>query len=152
MSDKNRPGRAEFDWSPTGQTIVFAHARTPRPTIGASADLSLVEIAGGTIRPLAHSPAAESSPLYSPDGSSIAFTVSDDPPTWAGARRVHVVSATGESPRRLADTRDGFGRYSELVGWSAGGDKLYFTEVQGTILKLLALPLDGAARGSQPQP
>ena len=76
---------------------------------------------------------------------------SDDPPTWAGAGRVHVIPPTGGSPRPLAETSDGFGRYSELVGWSADGKKLYFTEVQGTSLKLLALPLRRPARRDQPR-
>jgi NADH:ubiquinone oxidoreductase subunit E len=143
VSDKNRPGRANFDWSPDSHTIVFAHARTPRPDDWPSEDLSLVEVASGTLRPLVRTAAAESSPLYSPDGQSIAFTASNIPPTWAGKRTVQVVPASGGSPRRLADTQDGFGRYSELVGWSEGGDKLYFTEVLGANLKLLALPLDG---------
>jgi dipeptidyl aminopeptidase/acylaminoacyl peptidase len=143
VSDKNRPGRANFDWSPDSHTIVFAHAHTPRPDDWPSEDLSLVEVASGTLRPLVHTAAAESSPLYSPDGQSIAFTASNIPPTWAGTRTVQVVPASGGAPRRLADTQDGFGRYSELVGWSEGGDKLYFTEVLGTNLKLLALPLDG---------
>jgi len=143
VSDKNRPGRAAFDWSPDSRTIVFAHARTPRPDDWPSEDLSLVEVASGTVRPLVHTAAAESSPLYSPDGQSIAFTASDIPPTWAGTRTVQVVPANGGSPRRLADTQDGFGRYSELVGWSADGGKLYFTEIEGTNLKLLTLPLDG---------
>jgi dipeptidyl aminopeptidase/acylaminoacyl peptidase len=54
-----------------------------------------------------------------------------------------VVPAAGGPPQKLADTADGFGRYSEVVGWSADGKKLYFTEAHGTSLRLLALPLDG---------
>jgi dipeptidyl aminopeptidase/acylaminoacyl peptidase len=142
-SDGVRAGRAAFDWSPDSKTIVFSHTRTPRPDDWPSADLSVVDVASATVRPLVHTAAAESSPLYSPDGKSIAYVASDDPPTWAGTGRVHVISATGESPQTLADTSDGFGRFSELVGWSADGKRLYFTELQGTRLRLLALPLQG---------
>ncbi|MDX1948091.1 MAG: S9 family peptidase [Pirellulaceae bacterium] len=138
-----RAGRSAFDWSPDGKTIVFAHTRTPRPDDWPTGDVSLVEVASGAIRPLATTAAAEGTPLFSPDGQQIALTVSDNPPTWAGTRTVQVVPTAGGVPRKLADTQDDFGRYSELVGWSADGDKLFFTEVQGTSFKLLALPLNG---------
>src|SRR5262245_23184696 len=138
-----RAGRAAFDWSPDGKTIVIAHTRTPRPDDWPTADLSLVDVSSGSLRPLAHTQAAEFAPLYSPDGRWIAFVASDDPPTWAGTGRVQVVAASGGSPRPLADTFDSFGRYSELVGWSADGKKIYCTEVRHTVFRLLALPLEG---------
>ena len=84
---------------------------------------------------------ARSSPFYSPDGKWIAFVASDVPPTWPGHKRIHVVPAVGGTARPLSDTADGFGRYSELVGWSAEGTRLFFTEAQGTNLKLLAMPV-----------
>lgn len=145
VSEANRSGRAGFDWSPDGRTIVFAHACSPRPDDWTSADLSTVDVASGALKTLASSVAAEGSPIYSPDGTTIAFTVSDEPATWAGARRVHVVSSTGGTSRELADTHDGFGRYSELIGWSADGKKIYFSELRGTSLELCALPLSGPA-------
>jgi dipeptidyl aminopeptidase/acylaminoacyl peptidase len=141
---ESRAGRAGYDWSPDGKTIVAAHAHSPQPDDWGSADLALIDVSDGSVRPLVHSNAAETSPLFSPDGTSIAFTVSDDPPTWGGTRTVQVIPAAGGTAEKLADTRDGFGRYSELVGWSADGGRLYFTEVQGTSLKLLALPMSGA--------
>ncbi len=143
VGGEGRAGRAVFDWSPDSKTIVFSHTRTPRPEDWSSADLSLVDVASGAVKPLVHTAAAEYAPLWSPDGRWIAFVASDNPPTWAGTGRVQVLGANGGSPRPLADTFDSFGRYSELVGWSADSSKLYFTEVQGTILKLSALPLHG---------
>jgi len=142
-TEGGRAGHSGYDWSPDGKTIVFSHTRSPRPDDWGSADLSLVEVDTATVRPLVKTPAAESSPVYSPDGQSIAYVASDNPPTWGGTGRVHVISAKGGSPRPLADTHDGFGRYSELVGWTADGKKLYYTEVHGTALRLGLLPLDG---------
>lgn len=142
-SDGTRAGRPAFDWSPDGKTIAFTHVRTPHPDDWGTAGISLVDVAGGAVRALVNTAAAESSPLYAPDGKSIAFVASDSPPTWAGTRTVQVIPATGGAPRTLAGTRDGFGRYSELVGWSADGGRLYFTEVHGTSLNLMALPLEG---------
>ena len=140
----NNPGRAAFDWSPDGKTIVFSHTRSPSPDDWFTADLSLVDVASGRVKPFVHTAAAEYSPFYSPDGQWIAYVASDCPPNWAGQGRVHVVPAAGGPVKVLADTRDGFGRYSELIGWSADGKQLYFTEFHGTIFKVLALPLQGS--------
>ena len=45
-------------------------------------------------------------------------------------------------PRSLTETFDRFGRYSDLIGWSADGGKLYYAEARGTTLQVGALPLD----------
>lgn len=142
-SDSNRTGRGMYDWSPDGKSIAFTHSRSPQADQWTTADLSLVEVATATIRPLLSSPAVEASPLFSPDGKWIACTVSDDPPKWGGFRTVQIISASGGTAKKLAETQDSFGRYSELVGWTADGQSLYFTEAQGTNLRLLSLPLEG---------
>lgn len=135
--------RGGYDWSPDGKTIVFSHTRTPSPDDWPTADLSLVDVTSGKVQPLAQTKAAEFSPLYSPDGQWIAFVASDNPPTWGGDATVYVVPAKGGNPRQLAETFDHFGRYSDLVGWSADGQRLFYTEARGTVVRLNALPLSG---------
>jgi len=144
LFDGVRAGRAQFDWSPDGHSIVFSHSRSPAADDWSTADLSIVDLESGKVQSLVKTPAAESSPLYSPDGKMIAFTASDEPPAWGGWSTIRIVPSSGGTPRKLAATRDGFGRYSELVGWSTDGKKIFFTEAQGTSLRLMAMPLDGA--------
>ena len=43
----------------------------------------MVDVATAAVTPLVHTRRAESSPFFSPDGRSIAYVASDDPPTWA---------------------------------------------------------------------
>jgi len=136
--------RGGYDWSPDCKTIVFSHTRTPSPDDWTTADLSVVDVASGTVKALQQTKAAEFSPHYSPDGQSIAFVASDTPPTWGGDGTVWVIPAGGGTARQLAETFDRFGRYSDLVGWSADGKRLFYTECQGTNLRLMALPLQGA--------
>ena len=138
-----RAGRSGYDWSPDGTTIAAAHTSSPRPDDWTSADLSLINVADGTVKPILNTKAAETSPLFSPDGKQIACTISDDPPSWGGARTVHLISVSDASTTKLAETDDGFGRYSELVGWSADGSQVFYTEVQATSMKLMALPKKG---------
>ena len=47
-----------------------------------------------------------SDPVPSPDGKWIAFTISDDPPRWAGYRRLALIPAAGGTPKLLAETFD----------------------------------------------
>jgi dipeptidyl aminopeptidase/acylaminoacyl peptidase len=129
-----------FDWSPDSKAIAFTHIPTPKFDDWARADISVVDVATGTVKPLASTAAAEASPHYSPDGRWIAFIKSDDPPTWALNLTVQVVPAAGGKPRQLADT---FDRWPSLIGWSADSKKVYYTEWHGTVNRLGALPLEG---------
>ncbi len=96
----------EFDWSPDDWKIAFDHTPTPRINDWPKTGVSEVEVAGGIVRPLTNSEAAEFSPLYSPDGRWIAYIASDIPPTWAIDGQVHVIPAAGGTPRALATTYD----------------------------------------------
>jgi dipeptidyl aminopeptidase/acylaminoacyl peptidase len=131
---------ASFDWSPDSKSIVFSHTPTPKADDWTRADISTVEVASGEVKPLVATEAAEINPQYSPDGKWIAFLQSDVPVHWARNMTVKVVAASGGTPRELAETYD---RSPTLVGWSADGKKLYYTEAHGTTSRLCALPLEG---------
>ena len=132
----------QFDWSPDSRTIVFTHRPTPGADDWTRSDVSVVDVAGATVRPLATSAAAESQPRYSPDGRWIALAVSDAPPTWSGRSRVHVVAAEGGTPRALAPTAD---EDPEIAGWLADGRRILIAETRGTARRLSTLGVDGSA-------
>jgi dipeptidyl aminopeptidase/acylaminoacyl peptidase len=132
----------EWDWSPDGKTIIFAHTTSPLADDWTRADISVVDVASAEVRPFVMTGAAETAPLYSPDGNWVAFVRSDDPPTWATTSWIHVVLSAGGTPRKLAVT---FDEQPEILGWSADGKGIYFMETQGTISRLGLLPVDGGA-------
>ncbi len=137
-----------FDWSPDGKTIVFAHVPTPSADDWTKGDISVVDVGTAAVTPLVHSRRAESSPFYSPDGRSIAYVASDDPPTWAFDSCLYLVPSDGGTPRKLADS---FDHRPELLGWSASGERLLYRESRGTTTRLYALPLDGEPQGFGPE-
>ena len=125
-----------FDWSPDGRRIAFSHTRSPKANDWPTADVSVVEVAGGQVTTLVATPAAETAPHYSPDGRQIALVVSDNPPRWAQSGAVHVMPAAGSAPRALASSHDG---QPNLAGWSPDSKTIYFSEARGTGTRLYAL-------------
>ena len=132
----------DFDWSPDGKTIVFTRTRTPKVDYWPSADLFAVDVTSGTVRALATTNAAESGPTFSPDGKSVSFLISDDPPRWAGYRRIAVIPAEGGAPRLLAET---FDAQPGVIDWSNDGKRLYFVETRGTVSRLATIDVASGA-------
>ena len=126
----------DFNWSPDGKTIVFTRTKTPKVDHWPTADLLAVDVATGEVKTLAATNAAEGGPAYSPDGKWIAFSISDDPPRWAGYRRLAIIPAAGGPPKLLAETFDG---QPGLIDWSGDGKHIYFAETRGTVSRLSRL-------------
>jgi len=123
----------DFDWSPDGRMIVFSHSRSPVANDWTTSDVSMVEVASGRVTPFAKTAAAESSPRFSPDGKSIALSVSDIPARWATNNLIHIIPASGGAPKILASSFDG---QPNIGGWSPDGKRIYFSEAKGTGTRL----------------
>lgn len=99
---------AEPGISPDGREIAFV----------SGGDIWTVSVTGGEARLLISHPAAESRPLFSPDGTRLAFTSAR-----TGNGDVYMLTiATGEVARLTFDDAN------EIVnGWSADGRAVYFS-------------------------
>lgn len=63
-----------FSWSPDGKRIAFDHKATSASAADThESDLSIVNVADGTMDDLVVRPGPDASPLWSPDGKRIAF-------------------------------------------------------------------------------
>ena len=133
---------AAFEWSPDGSAIAFSHSPSPSGDDWVRADVSVVDVATGRVRPLAATPAAEGGVAWSPDGRWIAVTVSDTPPTYALTFRVVLVSPADGTARPLADS---FDRRPAIVGWTRDARAVVISEARGTVARLSALPAGGGA-------
>ncbi len=114
-----------FDWAPDGTAIAYAHALSAKADHWPTADLALVTLEGGKQRVLAATSAAESTPLFSRDGKTVAFTLSDSKPRWAGSHRISLLDLASGAIRTLPATPDA---RAQLLGWSGDGKHLLFTE------------------------
>ncbi|HEX7374795.1 MAG TPA: hypothetical protein VF277_07465, partial [Steroidobacteraceae bacterium] len=97
-----------LDLSPDGRTLVF-------DLLG---DLYTLPVEGGVARRLTSGLAFDSQPVYSPDGTSIAF-LSDR----SGAENLWVAHADGTQPRQISFRDD----YDTFISpeWSADGQTIY---------------------------
>ena len=141
-----------YDWSPDGKKLTVAYLASDRPDDWPTARLVTLGPPGPDLLGLGnYKPGpAEFSPLWSPDGQWIAFVKSDDPPGWGGAGHVHIMPAKGGKAIALAGTADYWGRYSELIGWSADSKSLYYTEMIGTTTGVARMNIDRSAQSLHP--
>jgi dipeptidyl aminopeptidase/acylaminoacyl peptidase len=126
----------EFDWSPDGRQIVFSHAKTPIANDWTTSDVSIIEVAGGKVTPFAATPAAENSPLFSPDGKSVAMLVSDVPARWATSGGISIYPLAGGQPKVIAASYDA---QPGMLGWSSDGRRIFFSEAKGTGTQIYAV-------------
>ncbi|HEV8430500.1 MAG TPA: S9 family peptidase [Pyrinomonadaceae bacterium] len=126
----------DFDWSSDGSRIAFGHVKSPGANDWTTSDVSIVDVASGNITALANTPAAETAPLYSPDGKSIAILASDAPPRWAQSGVIQILPASGGQPKTLMAS---FDAQPGIAGWSSDGKRLYFSEPKGTGTQIYSL-------------
>lgn len=129
----------DFDWSADSSHLAFSYTKTPLANDWTTSDVSIVDVASGNVTVLANTPAAESSPVYSPDGKSIAIQLSDNPPRWAQSGFIQIFSTTGGQPKTLAASFDGG---PGIAGWSADSKRIYFTEAKGTGTQFYVIDVD----------
>jgi tricorn protease len=101
---------------------------------------------GSTVRRLT-SGGHEGKPIFSPDGSQIAFTGDYD-----GTRGVYVVAAAGGEPRRLTYHPADIG----VAGWSPDGKQIVFASARAAfangVVQLFTVPIEGGPATQLPFP
>ncbi|MGH9780449.1 MAG: DPP IV N-terminal domain-containing protein, partial [Candidatus Acidiferrales bacterium] len=113
-AEKARPAYSEPGVSPDGKEIAFI----------SGGDIWTVPAAGGEARLLVSDTATDSRPLYSPDGTKLAYVSARD-----GSGNVYMLTlATGEVKRlTYDDTLD------RVDGWSRDGKWIYFSSTNHDI-------------------
>ena len=114
-------------WSPDGTKIAFVSKRGPDPDRSHDSNVFVVDAkAGATPRQLTNYPGEDAGrPVWSPDGSTIAYLQSDEAKWYAyDQAKLAVVPAAGGEPRLLTESID---RAVSSPDWSADGKSLYFT-------------------------
>lgn len=131
-------------------TRLLRHPTLSRESIAFEygGDLWVVGRTGGAARRLTATPEVETEPVFSPDGTQIAYTR-----TTAGNTDVYVVAAAGGEPKRLT-----FHPGNDRVrGWTPDGKRVVFASErasapQVSYLRLWSVPVDGGFEEPLPMP
>src|SRR5579872_1106938 len=133
-----------------GETRLLRHPTVSRDAVAFeyAGDLWVVARSGGVARRLTSTPAPETEPFFSPDGSQIAYTA-----TIAGNTDVYVVNAMGGEPKRLT-YHPGADR---VRGWTPDGKRVVFGSArdcapQESYFRLWTVSVDGGFAEPLPLP
>jgi len=117
-----------ISWSPKGDKIACVSNKTGRDDFNANNDLCLLSPEGEELIQLTHTIGPEYSPLWSPDGKSIAFLGRTrghrSKESDAELYKVYVMDTEGENLVNLTSSLD---RWSQSPAWSYDSQKIYFT-------------------------
>jgi tricorn protease len=131
-------------------TRLLRHPTVSRDAIAFEygGDLWVVSRNGGEARRLTSTPEMETDPVFSPDGTRIAFSR-----TTAGNTDVCVVPVAGGEPKRLT-----FHPSADRVkGWTPDGSRIVFSSDRASVpqaayLRLFSVPADGGVEEPLPMP
>jgi dipeptidyl aminopeptidase/acylaminoacyl peptidase len=104
--------------SPDGKWIAYAVTETDFEKNSRNSDIWLMPSGGGTPRRLTTSEKADTNPVWSPNGSSIAFLSGR-----SGSMQIHVLPLTGGEARKATDVPGGV---SDMI-WTRDGAGFVFT-------------------------
>jgi dipeptidyl aminopeptidase/acylaminoacyl peptidase len=129
-----------FDWDVDGTNIVYSYGKSTKANDNNLSDIALINIETGVIKNIANTPAGESTPKFSPDGSLISYYCTENPNDWPGAKHAKVYALADGKTWRLKATPNEDG---SILGWTADGKNIVWSETNKTLTSIYTLSVDG---------
>ncbi len=133
-------GPDDYAISPDSTEVAFAQNADPNPATGTNNEIFIEPIGGGQITKVSTSPGADNSPLYSPDGKSLAWRSQ----ARAGyeADKWRLVSMDRASTK-ITILTDGLDRQVGTFTWSPDSKNIFLTAVDRGRQAIQFIPASG---------
>ncbi|GBC83122.1 Dipeptidyl-peptidase 5 [bacterium HR10] len=131
-------GPDDYAFSPDGSELCFARKDSRDEAISTNSDLWIVPVRGGEPRRLTTNPAADNSPLYSPDGRYIAYRAQERPGFESDRWRLMLYDRQTGRTRSLTEALD---HWVEELVWAPDSQRLYFTVAEGGAFPIYTVTL-----------
>lgn len=147
----------QASWSPDGNTIVFCSNRRPDPELEPDlADLYTIAARGGAVKLVPSPIGPKAMPMFSPDGSMLAYIGPRDANEWWQNVELWLLPLDGKGQARsltrphdislTASTINDMGGAGQMPPtWSADGKVIYFQVSEHGNQRLMAVAIDDGA-------
>ena len=129
-----------YDISPDGFEVCFPMNASDSPALSTNSDLYVVPIEGGEPVVITSNPAADVSPVYSPDGRFIAYRAQARPGYESDRVRLMVYNRNTGDVASLTETLD---RGVSSISWSPDSARLFFTAEDRGREPIFTVPVEG---------
>ena len=136
------PGPNDFDVSPDGTEVAFGRNDDKDESASTNADIFVVPTSGGAAKKIGSAPGFDGLPVYSPDGSMIAYHAQFRAGFEADRWRLMVYDRKSGATRNLTES---FDRSVDEIAWSPDAKTIYFTAGDGPQNPLFSIPAAGGA-------
>lgn len=136
-------GNWAYDWAPDSRKIAFAHQERPGLDYWAKAQISIADIATGTVSRLpADNENWQYFPKFSPDGKWIAFINAPGAFKWSFLWDMKLAPVDGGDIVALPPSKN---RLPFPWQWAADSQSLYYIENDRVTYSFFEMPIDGGA-------
>ena len=133
-------GQDMYAISPDGQEVAYTSKIDEVEANSTNNEIFLVPITGGTPKKISTSPGSDATPIYSPDGKSIAWRSMARAGYEADKARLFIYD---RQAGQMRDAMPAFDRSVESLTWARDGKAIFFTAEDHGVAPIYTLPLDG---------
>ncbi|MBM3810456.1 MAG: S9 family peptidase [Acidimicrobiia bacterium] len=135
-------GPDDYAVSPDGKELCFVMNPDPQPAISTNSELFVVPMEGGEPRRITQNPAADSSPLYSPDGIYLAYRSQSRAGFESDRWRLVVIERSTGRMNVLTEALD---RSVGTVAWAPDSKRIFYTTEDRGRSAIHMIPVTGGA-------
>jgi dipeptidyl aminopeptidase/acylaminoacyl peptidase len=135
-------GQDRYSVSPDGRELCYASNHEDSPAASTNTDLFVTPVEGGPTKKITVNPAADDTPVYSPDGRYIAYRAQFRPGYESDRFRLLLHERATGSVTNLTET---FDRWVGEIAWAPDASRLFFTAEDRGRAPIYTIPAAGGA-------